>query len=71
MRRLAPAVETALRSIDLVRVADTFAAVAGMLEPPSLRSLDAVHLAAAQLVAPELRAIVTYDRRVRPAPSAS
>jgi hypothetical protein len=35
-----------------------------MLEPIALRSLDAIHLAAAQLVAPTLRAVVTYDRRM-------
>lgn len=29
-----------------------------------LRSLDAIHLAAAQLVGDELRAVVTYDRRM-------
>lgn len=29
-----------------------------------LRSLDAVHLAAAQVVGQELRAVVTYDRRM-------
>ncbi|MGC9963637.1 MAG: type II toxin-antitoxin system VapC family toxin [Acidimicrobiales bacterium] len=29
-----------------------------------LRSLDAIHLAAVQLVGPELRAVVTYDRRM-------
>jgi predicted nucleic acid-binding protein len=29
-----------------------------------LRSLDAIHLAAAQVVGAELRAVVTYDRRM-------
>lgn len=29
-----------------------------------LRSLDAIHLAAAQLIAGDLRAIVTYDQRM-------
>lgn len=29
-----------------------------------LRSLDAIHLAAAQVVGPDLRAIVTYDQRM-------
>jgi hypothetical protein len=31
-----------------------------MLEPVALRSLDAVHLAAASLVAPTLHSVVTY-----------
>jgi len=51
-----------LRSIDLIRLDDALLDAAGMLEPIGLRSLDAIHLAAAQLVAPALRAIVTYDR---------
>lgn len=35
-----------------------------MLEPMGLRSLDAIHLAAAQLIAPRLDSVVTYDRRM-------
>lgn len=35
-----------------------------------LRSLDAIHLAAAQLLAADLRAIVTYDQRMAAAASA-
>lgn len=30
----------------------------------TLRSLDAIHLAAAQMVGGELRAVITYDRRM-------
>ncbi len=68
VRPLGPvAVEMArrrLRSIDLVPLDDALLDAAGMLEPLTLRSLDAIHLAAAQLVAPKLRAVVTYDRRM-------
>jgi hypothetical protein len=68
VRPLGPAaLETArrlLRSIHLVRLDDTLLDAAGVLEPLTLRSLDAIHLAAAQLVAPSLRAVVTYDRRM-------
>jgi predicted nucleic acid-binding protein len=68
VRPLGPAtVEAArrlLRSIDLIRLDDTLLDAAGMLEPLVLRSLDAIHLAAAHLVAPTLRAVVTYDRRM-------
>jgi predicted nucleic acid-binding protein len=53
-----------LQRIDLIRLDDALLDAAGMIEPVGLRSLDAVHLAAAQLVAPALRAIVTYDRRM-------
>jgi predicted nucleic acid-binding protein len=68
VRPLGPAaLETArrlLRSIDLIRLDDALLDAAGVLEPLTLRSLDAIHLAAAQLVAPALRAVVTYDRRM-------
>ena len=53
-----------LRGVDLIRLDDTLLDAAGMLEPIGLRSLDAIHLAAAQLVAPVLEAVVTYDRRL-------
>lgn len=59
-----------LRSIDLIRLDDVLLDAAGMLEPLGLRSLDAIHLAAAQLVAPTLRAVVTYDRRMADAAAA-
>jgi predicted nucleic acid-binding protein len=68
VRPLGPAaIETArrvLRSVALVRLDDALLDAAGMLEPRMLRSLDAIHLAAAQLVAPTLHAVVTYDRRL-------
>ena len=32
--------------------------------PGSIRSLDAIHLASAMYVSPQLRAVVTYDRRM-------
>ena len=53
-----------LRSVDLIRLDDTLLDAAGTLEPIGLRSLDAIHLAAAQLIAPSLHAVVTYDRRM-------
>ncbi len=59
-----------LRTVALVRLDDTLLDAAGMLEPLTLRSLDAIHLAAAQLVAPALRAVVTYDRRMADAAAA-
>jgi len=53
-----------LRRIDLIALDDALLDAAGMLEPLGLGSLDAIHLAAAQLVAHDLRAVVTYDRRM-------
>jgi predicted nucleic acid-binding protein len=37
---------------------------AGTLLPPPLRSLDAIHLAAAQRAGGSLRAVITYDTRM-------
>jgi predicted nucleic acid-binding protein len=68
VRHLGPAVvnraRRVLRRVDLVHLDDSLLDAAGMLDPRILRSLDAVHLAAAQLIAPELDAIVTYDKRL-------
>jgi predicted nucleic acid-binding protein len=36
---------------------------AGAVDPPGLRSLDAIHLASALSIGPELDAFVTYDIR--------
>ena len=68
VRHLGPAAtqraRRVLRRIDLIRLDDAILDTAGMLEPRILRSLDAIHLTAAQLLAPELDAFVTYDRRL-------
>ena len=32
--------------------------------PPDLRSLDAIHLATAQVLGPDLARLVTYDERM-------
>ena len=53
-----------LRRVHLIRVDDVLLDAAGMIDAVVLRSLDAIHLAAAQIVAPNLTALVTYDRRM-------
>lgn len=53
-----------LQTLQLVQLADTLLDAAGILEPMEMRSLDAIHLAAAALIAPELTALVTYDKRM-------
>lgn len=53
-----------LRGVHLVRLDDTLLDAAGLLDPAVVRSLGAVHLAAAQQVAASLTALVTYDRRM-------
>ncbi|MGH8935305.1 MAG: type II toxin-antitoxin system VapC family toxin [Acidimicrobiia bacterium] len=53
-----------LRRLLLLEVTDAILMAAGMLEPVSVRTLDAIHLASAQALAPELEALVTYDQRM-------
>jgi len=53
-----------LQRLDLVRVNDRILNAAGVLLPPELRSLDAIHLATARELGDELGALVTYDDRM-------
>jgi uncharacterized protein len=57
-RRQLSRVEQIVLSTDLLDSA------ASLLPGAQIRSLDAIHLAAARIVGEELRAIVTYDRRM-------
>lgn len=52
-----------LDELDLIELDDELLDLAGELEPP-LRSLDAMHLAAALELGDELEAVVTYDARM-------
>lgn len=54
-------------AIHLVRIDEPLLDRAGELGPAELRSLDAVHLAAALSIGPDLGVVVTYDRRLREA----
>ena len=53
-----------LSGIDLIRLNDRVLNSAGTLEPIELRSLDAIHLAAAKRLGKDLGEIVTYDERM-------
>jgi uncharacterized protein len=53
-----------LQRLNLVQIDEELLEAAATLDPRVLRSLDAVHLASAQLFGEELTAIVTYDRRM-------
>ena len=53
-----------LRRLDLVQLDDELLDSAAALGGGVLRSLDAIHLAAAQTLADELVAVVTYDERM-------
>jgi predicted nucleic acid-binding protein len=59
-----------LRRLDLVQLDDELLDSAAALNGGVLRSLDAIHLAAAQALADELTAIVTYDERMTTAAGA-
>ncbi len=51
----------------LIRLDDPLYHLAADLEPASLRSLEAVHLAAALSVGNDLAGVVTYDARMEAA----
>jgi hypothetical protein len=53
-----------LLGLALMRLDDRVLDAAAGLESPSLRSLDAIHVAAARSLGPDLAALVTYDERM-------
>ncbi len=57
-------VEDALEAVSLVLPSVTTYASAARLEPWSLRSLDALHLATAMEIGDDLEGIVVYDERL-------
>jgi uncharacterized protein len=57
-------VDDALASVTLVLPSATTYYAAGRLPPPTLRSLDALHLAAAMELGGDLDGFVTYDERM-------
>jgi uncharacterized protein len=58
------------RSVHLVTLDEPLLDRAGGLDPPELRSLDAVHLAAALALGPDLGMMFVYDVRLRKAAEA-
>jgi uncharacterized protein len=53
-----------LERLNLLRLDDPLLEAAAQLDGPSLRSLDAIHLAAAHALGAELESVVTYDLRM-------
>jgi len=53
-----------LDDVEIIDLDPAIAAAAAMLAPPVLRTLDAVHLATALALVPDLDAFVTYDDRL-------
>lgn len=60
-----------LDTVGLIAVTPATFDAAGRLEPVGLRSLDAVHLAAALELGDDLEGLVTYDRRLAAAAQAN
>jgi len=53
-----------LSTMEVLRVNDRILNLAGSLQPSSLRTLDAIHLATAIGLGRDLGQIVTYDERM-------
>ncbi len=53
-----------LDSVTLIDVSTAMFEHAGLLDPTILRTLDAIHIAAALILGDDLEAIVTYDERL-------
>lgn len=68
VRRVNPDLEAVANAvIDALTLADLevgILAAAGMLPPPQMRTLDAIHVATALALDGELDALVTYDARM-------
>lgn len=63
-RRRMDRIHRALRSVVLIPLDAPLSAEAGVVHPPELRSLDAIHLATARSLGDHIRAVVTYDERL-------
>lgn len=60
-----------LANASLIELDASIARAAGSISPPSLRSLDAIHLASALSILDALDALVTYDVRLADAARAA
>src|SRR5215471_9358641 len=56
-----------LRGVSRLDIAATTISLASTVLPPEVRSLDAIHLAAARLLDTDLDELITYDDRMRQA----
>jgi predicted nucleic acid-binding protein len=68
--RLTEGARRHLASIDLIRLDDDLLERAAGIEPSTVRSLDAIHLATALSLGSDLAAVVTYDARISTAAQA-
>ena len=69
VRRGAPRAMVEARALidelQVIEVTNAMLDLAGNIDPPHLRTIDAIHLAAASTLERDLQAIVTYDRRMQ------
>ena len=64
-----PTAATLLEHVQKIAIVESVLQSAARLDPPTLRSLDAIHLASALLLGDELEAFVAYDERLLAAAS--
>ena len=64
-------VSSLIATVELLELDAEVARRAGELTPATLRTLDAIHLASALAIAPELDAVVAYDTRLAAAARAA
>ncbi len=68
VRRVAPDLtknaDTVVAQVSVIEVGEPIRARASLLEPATVRSLDALHLATAIEVGDVLDAVITYDARM-------
>ncbi len=55
---------TQLAAVRLMPLTEEIRALAGELDPPSIRSLDAIHVASALSLCERLKGLFTYDERM-------
>ncbi len=65
-----PRLDILLTRVDLVEISAPVIESASRLPDPLLRSLDAIHLATALLIRPEVDVLLSYDDRLREAAQA-
>jgi len=56
--------DAVLRDVEVIDLSPAIAAVAASVGPAILRTLDAIHIATAMALVPDLDAFVTYDDRM-------
>jgi len=57
-------IDRVLSAFDCLRIRSVTLEQARFLEPVELRTLDAIHLASALSIGPDLESVVTYDQRL-------